>query len=85
MTTHPRRRSVAPLLLTKRSVALGFTLAISSGGHAQEPTSMPPVTVTAPEARHRPAALRHAISADGNNNISPGQGRAIRVSARAQF
>ena len=24
-------------------------------------------------------------SADGNNNISPGQGRTIRVSARAQF
>jgi catecholate siderophore receptor len=24
-------------------------------------------------------------TADGNNNISPGQGRTIRVSARAQF
>jgi catecholate siderophore receptor len=53
MTMHHRRRIMAPLRLTTSSIALGFTLAIPSRGHAQEPTSLPPVTVTAPEARHR--------------------------------
>jgi catecholate siderophore receptor len=53
------RRSGTTLLLTTSSIALGMIMALPTKVHAQAPaasSSLPPVTVTAPEARRRPSA-----------------------------
>jgi catecholate siderophore receptor len=70
MTTHHGPRVAATLLLTTSAIALGFTLAFPNGSHAQTPTSLPPVTVTAPEARHRSVTPSAARTGRGAARIS---------------